>query len=295
MTELTSDCILDAKAILGEGPSWDLVTKSLLWIDIENRRVHRYDPATRENKTWQLEHRVGFAVPTAKGDILAGTQQGIVRLDPNRGTVTPLSDPESDQPQNRFNDGKCDPVGRIWAGTMCIDEEHGANQGKLYRIDGNVEISKMLDDITISNGLAWSADQKTMYYIDTPTMRVDAFDFEADSGTITNRRPAIQIPEGIGYPDGMTIDAEGMLWVALWQGWGVTRWNPATGEMIGKISVPVERVTSCCFGGDELKELFITTASRDMKEEDWPKQPQAGGLFVASPGVSGLSSVPFSG
>ena len=172
-------------------------------------------------------------------------------LDPSSGQLQKLEHPEAHLPDNRFNDAKCDPQGRLWAGTMSCLETAGV--GHLYCMDLEGKVSAQLDGITISNGLAWSQDQRTMYYIDTPTRRIDALDFDSETGSISQRRSAFEIPDGMGYPDGMTIDAQGRLWVALWAGWGVGCWDPTSGELLGKVELPVECVTSCCFGGPIIK------------------------------------------
>ncbi len=279
--------------MLAEGPVWDERSQRLYWLDIERGRICRFDPSSKSNQEWILGTRVGFAVLTEQGDMLAGTQEGLIRFSCDTGTSTPYANPESDLSQNRFNDGKCDLQGRLWAGTMSVEEADGA--GSLYRVTAPDAVSSQVSSVTISNGLAWTADSSAMYYIDSPTRRIDGFDFNPGSGEISNRRTAIALEEGIGYPDGMTIDSEDMLWVALWEGWGVGRFDPKTGEMLAKIEVPVACVTSCCFGGAKMDELYITTASRDLKEEDRPKQPDAGGIFVAHPGVTGTPSIRFKG
>lgn len=279
--------------MLAEGPVWDERSQRLYWLDIERGRICRFDPSSKSNQEWILGTRVGFAVLTEQGDMLAGTQEGLIRFSCDTGTSTPYANPESDLSQNRFNDGKCDLQGRLWAGTMSVEEADGA--GSLYRVTAPDAVSSQVSSVTISNGLAWTADSSAMYYIDSPTRRIDGFDFNSGSGEISNRRTAIALEEGIGYPDGMTIDSEDMLWVALWEGWGVGRFDPKTGEMLAKIEVPVACVTSCCFGGAKMDELYITTASRDLKEEDRHKQPDAGGIFVAHPGVTGTPSIRFKG
>lgn len=293
MISIQSECVFSGGAVLAEGPVWDDQTQTLFWLDIERGRICRFDPASQSNQEWLLGTRVGFAVKTDQGDLLAGTQEGLVRFSCETGRSSPYANPEAGLPNNRFNDGKCDHEGRLWAGTMCIDES--VTGGSLYRVDVNGELSNHASPVAISNGLAWSGDRRLMYYIDSPTRCVDVFDYDADSGTPSNRRTAIALPEGIGYPDGMTIDAEDKLWVALWEGWGVGRFDPNTGEMLAKIEVPVACVTSCCFGGPHFEELYITTASRDLTDENRGKQPDAGGLFLARPGVAGTPSVRFKG
>ena len=284
MKTLTADCVLDAKAVLGEGPVWRAETQDLVWVDIESARVCCFNPATGENQTWDVGEKPGLAVPTKQGDLILGTSVGFVRLDLASGVLSPIIDPEQDLPNNRFNDGKVDPEGRLWAGTMGMDET--PNVGSLYRLNRNLSTDKLFDQVTISNGMAWTSDQKTFYYIDSPTRRVDVFDCDMAGGTVSDRRTAFELPEGMGYPDGMSIDNEGMLWVALWQGWGVARFAPG-GALLAKVEVPVECVTSCCFGGENWDELYITTSSRDLDETGRAEQPLAGGLFRCRPGVSG--------
>jgi sugar lactone lactonase YvrE len=205
-----------------------------------------------------------------------------------------IADPEAHLPGNRFNDGKCDPAGRFWAGTMRIAEDQ-VGAGSLYCLDRDLTVRKMWEGITIANGIAWSSDAKTMYYIDTPTCAVAAFDYDLATGSIANRREIIRTPKEAGFPDGMTIDAEGMLWVAYWQGWRVVRWDPSTGEMLATVELPVERVTAPWFGGPNLDELYITTARIGLSDEARAQQPLAGSLFRARVGVAGLPAFEFAG
>lgn len=200
---------------------------------------------------------------------------------------------EEDISHTRFNDGKCDPAGRFWGGTMAVSEAKPA--GSLYCLNTDHKVKKMIDDVTVSNGLAWSPDHSTMYYIDTPTQKVVAYDYDLDTGNISNKRTVVTIPEAEGKPDGMTIDEKGRLWVAHWQGYQVSCHDPATGEKLIKIEVPVEKVTSCCFGGDNLDELYITTASTGLEKDDLEKQPYAGGLFKVKPGVKGEKTYQYQG
>jgi sugar lactone lactonase YvrE len=284
---------LDARATLGEGPSWDPSSQRLTWVDIEGCRLHRYSPPSGEDESTQLEQMIGVAVVRRSGGYVLGLANGFHAYDPERGSLTALGDPEEDLPGNRFNDGKCDPAGRFWAGTMALSQEEG--KGSLYclHLDGTVE--KKLDSVTISNGLDWSLDERTMYYIDTPTRRVTAFAYDRDSARIGNPRTVVRIPDGMGEPDGMTIDAEGMLWIALWGGSMVGRWNPADGELIARIDMPVSQPTSCAFGGPDLETLFITSARSGLSEDALESQPQAGGLFSCRPGVQGLPAAQFRG
>ena len=291
MKRIAAECVLRTDAILGEGPVWDDREQRLWWVDIERRQLHRFDPGTGEDRAWQLNDRVGFAVPSTRGDWIIGTQRGLMRFDPSDGRTTLVVHPENHLPENRFNDAKCDSAGRLWAGTMGISEAPGL--GSLYRIDGAWRIERVVDGVSISNGLAWSGDGRTMYYIDSPTRRVDAFDFDPANGAVANRRTVIAVDDG--YPDGMCIDRQDNLWVALWGGWGVGCYDSRSGKRITKVDVPVEAVTSCCFGGPNGDELYMTTASRDLDETGRTRQPLAGSVFRAKPGVSGRPTVMFAG
>lgn len=276
--------INEIRAELGEGPVWH--GGELIWVDIEGRRVHVGD------RTINLPERVGCAWPCADSErLICGLESGFAFLDLASGRLDPITNPEPELPTTRFNDGKCDPLGRFWAGTMDMQEKHAL--GSLYVLDGDGKLHRQWQGVTVSNGLAWDPDGTTFYYIDSPTREVSAFDYDPASGALTNRRVAIPIPEGEGFPDGMTIDAEGMLWIALWGGWGVVRYNPKSGERLRKIDLPVEKVTSCCFGGANLDELYITTARIGLSKADLAAQAHAGGVFRIDAGVSGLPAVAF--
>ncbi|AEI46226.1 SMP-30/gluconolactonase/LRE family protein [Paenibacillus mucilaginosus] len=284
-----AELVWDIRAALGEGPVWDHRTGRLLWVDIEGRRVHYYDPSEAgDHRTIQLEQRVGAAVPRTAGGLVLAMQYGLYRLDLETEQLTKLGDPEEGIEGNRFNDGKCDEAGRFWAGTMNMKESEPT--GSLYCLEADGSLRRALEGITTSNGLGWSPDNRTMYYIDTPTRRVDAFDYDGETGGISNRRTVISYEGEKGFPDGMTVDNEGMLWIAEWGGWQVSRWNPQTGERIGRIPVPAAQVTSCAFGGEDYSELYITTARSWIPDEQLAEQPQAGGLFRARPGVKGSAA-----
>jgi sugar lactone lactonase YvrE len=287
------ELVLDAQAILGEGAAWSAERKQLYWVDIQAKKVHCYNPADGSDHVIGLDQQVGTLAPRLKGGLVLAMQKGLYFLDEATGRVELIADPESGLPANRFNDGKCDPAGRFWAGTMSDEEE--PNAGSLYRLDPDLRWHKMLDGITVSNGMIWSLDGKTMYYIDTPTMEVSAFDYDLATGMISNRRPVVKISQGDGFPDGMTIDREGMLWVAMWEGWQVNRYDPGSGEKLASIPVPVARVTSVAFGGERLDELYITTARLQLASDELAEQPHAGGLFRVKPGVSGFPAYSFRG
>ena len=277
MKIIAAECIHAGGAVLGEGPFWD---GSQLWyVDIEQREIHRLNPVTGTDQAWALPERVGFVIPSERGDLIVGLESGVGRFDPVTGALRRVVHPEAALPGNRFNDGKCDPAGRLWAGTMAIDERPEC--GALYRFDGAWNVTRQVERISISNGLAWSPDGSVMYYVDSPTRRVDAFDFR--NGMISNRRPVMTISDG--FPDGMCVDAAGNLWIALWGGWGVACHDPRTGERLAFVQLPVSAVTSCCFGAGDA--LFITCAGRDLDAAGRLEQPLAGGVFRARVGVTG--------
>ena len=199
---------------------------------------------------------------------------------------------EADDPDTRLNDVKVDRAGRLWGGTMALDARPDA--GTFYRIGADGSVAVVASPTTISNGIDWSPDDGLMYYIDSATHRVDVFDFDLASGTALDRRPFIRFEESAGLPDGMTVDAEGCLWVAFYDGWAVRRYTPA-GALDRIIRLPVARITSCAFGGPDLSDLYVTSATAGLDEMQLAEQPHAGGLFVIRPGVAGLPSTPFAG
>lgn len=291
--QASAELLLDARAVLGEGAIWSASRQVLYWVDILGETVHVFDPLTGRDQSWPVGQSVGTVVPRVRGGVLLAVRDGFAEMDDQTGRVRLLVRPAEHRDGLRFNDGKCDPAGRFWAGTMALSG--GGPVGRLYRFDPDWQVTPVLDGITCSNGIAWTPDQRTMLYIDTPTMRVDAFDYDAATGTIARRRPVIAIPEGMGFPDGSTIDAAGMLWIAHWDGARVTRWNPRTGEQIGQVTVPAPRVTSCAFGGPRLDQLYITTARTGLDAQQLRQAPLSGGLFVATPGVGGLPASEFAG
>jgi len=284
-----------ARAVLGEGAIWNSALQRLHWIDIEGQRVFTHDPATGGNSACDVGRKVGAVVPRARGGLMLAVHEGFAALDPGSGRVELWPrPPEHDPAVVRFNDGKCDPSGRFWAGTMALVKGPGP-LGRLYRLDADGAMQVMLRDVGTSNGIAWSPDRGTLYFIDTPLLRVDAFDYDDATGAIASRRTVISIPPGIGRPDGSTLDAEGMLWIAMYEGWSVTRWNPRNGELLQTIRLPVARVTSCAFGGPGLDTLYVTTARAGLTDGQLAAQPLAGGLFRVKPGTRGVPAFAFAG
>jgi sugar lactone lactonase YvrE len=286
------ELVLDAGADLGEAPSWDAESRLLLWVDITGGLVHRFDPGTERDEVFEAGQPVGAAVPTSSGRIALAATSGFLLLDPATGSLERVADVEAEVPGTMMNDGKCDPAGNFWAGTKDIQGRRPL--GSLYRLDADHHLSKVLTDVTISNGLGWSPDRRTMYYIDSTTYRIDAFDYDVTSGAVSNRRPHVEIPRSWGLPDGMTVDEEGFLWVAFWGGSAVRRLTP-DGRGVFTVEMPVSLVTSCAFGGDDLSDLYVTSARNSLSGEQLMEQPFAGGLFRSRPGVRGLASHTFAG
>lgn len=284
---------LDSKSDLGEGSIWNDKTGELLWVDIPRKILNFYDPKLNINKKMQVGQMIGTVVPAESGKVIAALENGFYQLDVTTGEKLFIADPEENIEGNRFNDGKCDPAGRFWAGTMSMRGER--NAGSLYRLDPDGSVHKMIDSVTTSNGIVWSIDATKMYYIDTPTQKVTAWDYDNETGEISNPRTAIEIPRSLGAPDGMTIDAEGNLWIALWGGSAVSCWDPENGKLLRTIEIPAKNVTSCAFGDDDLGTLYITTARSGTSKEDLEKFPHSGGLFKTKPGTKGVKAFFFKG
>ncbi|CAN5327049.1 SMP-30/gluconolactonase/LRE family protein [soil metagenome] len=275
----------------GEGPVW---WEGALWhVDIEGHMVVRFDPASAETESWDVGERVGTVVPRAGGPglVIAG-DNGFAFFDPATGQKSPIADPEPDKkPDNRFNDGKCDPAGRFWAGTISLTKKSGT--AALYRLDPDLAVHRILPDITTSNGIGWTADGRTLYYIDTPTKVIRAFAFDPQSGAVSDSRIAVDTAAlGIeGSPDGLAVDVEGCVWVAICHGGVVVRFDPRSGKEVGRVSVPCVETTACAFGGAGRRDLYITTGIKDGLHE-----PLAGRLFVVRDiGVAGVPASAFAG
>ena len=286
------ELLVDAQAVIGEGPIWDEQIKKLYWVDIKGCQIHRYDPATGRDERLDTGKMVGAVAVRADGTLIAALHDGFYTVDFDAGVINPLWQTTREE-GNRFNDGKCDPQGRFWAGTMSLDGKR--DTGSLYRLDADHSVHHILSDIFISNGLAWTADQKTMYYIDSPRKEIWAFDYHAADGSIANRRTVVKSAAGEGVPDGMTIDIEGRLWVAQWGGSRVCCYDPRDGQKRREIFFPDEQTSSCIFGGANMDELYVTTAWNTLSDEARRRQPQAGSLYRVRPGTSGLAATRFLG
>ena len=283
----TARLLLKEHTLCGEGAIWNSFTNTLFWVDIDGQRLMEWNPATQKNREWHFEKKISTVVPESPQTVVFTLSDEVVRFNFETGVSTQLLSIDTNGNDVRFNDGKCDPEGRLWVGTMVMQGARGS--GILYRIDDN-NATPMETGINCSNGIVWTKDKRTMYYTDTPTREIMAYDFDPKTGNLSNRRVAVAIPEGIGYPDGMAIDKDDMLWVAHWGGGGVFNWNPKTGELIGKIGVPAPNITSCAFGGEKLDTLFITTARGGMSKEDLDKYPLSGSLFYCVPGATGVKA-----
>ena len=270
---------LEAGAALAEGPRWDARVARLLWVDIEGKALHRFDPATGRDEATPLPAMVGAAAPTADpAKVLVALEDRLAMVDLNSGALEPLAGLPHAHPGLRSNDGAVDPAGRFWIGTMALDESPG--NGALYRY-AQGELTTVLESVSLSNGLDWTGT--TMYYVDTPTKRVDVLDYDPETGAVENRRPFVTIEEGEGSPDGLVLDDRGGLWLALYGGGEVRHYSP-DGDLEARIGVPADNVTACWFADTR---LFITTAKSP--------QPLGGSLFVAEPGVTGPPARAFAG
>ena len=287
------ELLVDAHAQVGEGPLWDEERQVLYWVDILSSLLYIYDPATGENRALDVGQHVGTVVTRASGGLMLAVREGFASFDLESQELTLIANPEAHITGNRFNDGKCDPAGRFWAGTMAY--ENPTNQGSLYRLDTDLSVHEIFGDVAISNGIIWSLDHSTMYYIDTLRKNVRAFDYADDTGDISNERVIVNVPEEIGMPDGMAIDSEGMLWVAHYGGSCVSRWNPNTAQLLLKIDLPVTQVTACAFGGPDLDTLYITSAAQELDAAELERQPLAGGLFSIKTPYQGVPSFRFGG
>ncbi len=287
------EIVLDHSCELGEGPVWDEANQCILWLDIKRGEIHEYDPSLNTHKSFYVGEMIGCIAPREKGGFIAGLENGIGFIDSEKKTVQHIVNPEEGI-GNRFNDGKCDVAGRFWVGSMALSEEEG--KGNLYAMETDLFVKKKIENVSISNGIAWNAGSSIMYYINTPTNYVFAFDYDIESGNIDNQRVVIDLTHEKGFADGMTIDEEGMLWIAFYGGWRVARYDPGNGNLLNQIELPVENVTCCTFGGGDLTDLYITTASQNMSEETLKEQPHAGKLFIVrNTGIKGMLPQKFKG
>jgi len=288
------ECVVDSRSELGEGPVWDAQDQCLWWVDIMGELVHRFDPESGQDETWDIGEPVGCLAVRAQGGLVLATKTGFHAFDPKTGQKTALVDPEADRPANRFNDGGTDRQGRLWAGTM---QQEGERQqvGSFYRLDPDHSCTPMMSDFWVTNGTAFSPDGKTMYVSDTgaAVRTIWAFDYDTETGTPSNRRVFFDTTGMDGRPDGGTVDADGCYWYAGVGGWQVVRLTPE-GKVDRVIDLPVEKPTKPMFGGADLDVLYVTSLSLGLDPER--PQPHAGSLFaITGTGTSGVPEVRFQG
>lgn len=274
------------RAEIGEGPIWDPRDETLLWIDMEPGRIHRFSPARGEDEQLDTGQPIGSIASRASGGLVVAMEEGFACLDDGSSDLRLVAAVEDDDPRTRMNDGKCDRHGRFWAGTASL--EPGA--GGLYRLDPDYSVTRVLGDVTASNGLDWSPDDRRLYYVDTMSHGLDVFDFDLDGGLIGNRRRLVDIAPADGLPDGLTVDADGCIWLAVWGASEVRRYTP-DGRLDRRIELPASQITSCAFGGTDLDVLYVTSAALDVAAAE----PEAGALFQVRAGVQGLPPRGFAG
>jgi sugar lactone lactonase YvrE len=288
--ELLDDC----RCGVGEGPSWDERDGALLWVDIVTGDVFHHTLATATTIGMRLGQQVSAVLPRASGGYLLTLQDGVfaVAAIEQGAPLELLAAIESDQPRHRINDAKCDPAGRLWSGTLSRDRVPGA--GSVYRLDPDLTLTRVLTGVTVSNGIGWSPDGTSMYYVDSVPRTLDVLDYDLASGEATGRRRLVDIAADAGSPDGLAVDAEGCIWLAVWGSGALYRYAP-DGSLEDVVAVPSRNVASCCFGGPDLEDLFVTTASAELSEQELDADPSAGGVYRLRPGLRGLPTTPFAG
>ncbi len=290
LPQLSAQNVLPARARLGEGPLWDSDKQVLYWVDILNHRVHVFEPSSGDDCHWDVDD-VGSALALMPGEkLLVAMGNRVAALDLTSGAVETLKTVEFDTPGTRFNDGKCDPQGRFWIGT--ISPEPGT--ATLYRYDPDGSVRTMETGLTISNGLGWSPDGGTFYLTDSPQRKIYAYQFNGETGEISDRTVLIDLDDKSIEPDGLAIDADGNIWTALWDGWCVACFSP-TGEALGRVEFPVPRPTCPTFGGPNLQTLYVTTASAGLSQKELQEGFFSGDLFAIAAPTPGLPTTPLGG
>ncbi|HSN08628.1 MAG TPA: SMP-30/gluconolactonase/LRE family protein [Hanamia sp.] len=280
------DLLFASQCILGESPLWHAERKCCYWVDIERGILYEYNWLFKTTRKWKFNKRLGLVREGKNNQLILALDASIARFDLETEQVSPVVDIESPTSGNRCNDGACDSLGRLWIGTMHLQQKQGA--GSLYMVDEKLKVHKRLSNTSISNGITWSLDKKRLYFIDSPTQVVKSFLFNEKAGEIIFEKNVIEIPVEMGTPDGMAIDEEGMLWIAHWGGFGIYRWNPLNGKLLDKIELPVPQITSCAFAGEKLDHLIITSARENFTQEELEKYPESGNLFIVKMPVKGL-------
>lgn len=282
---IKAEPIVKTDAMLGEGPTWHQVHQMLYWVDIEKKILHAFEPETSHRREWPVPKRLGTVSPASNGKLILGLQGQIAFFDVASGEIESLVAVEPDVQGNRCNDGKCDPIGRFWVGTMQLQCEPAA--GSLYCLDTNLQLHKVLSGLTIANGMEWSPDGSYMYFIDSATYCVKRYRCDCEDVSLAEGEIILRFEADGGMPDGMCADSEGMLWIAFWGGGRVGRYNPVTGHHLADVVVPAPHVTSCCFGGRDLTTLYITTARDGLDQKQLAQYPLSGSLFACNADARG--------
>ncbi len=285
-------CSWDGQNILGESPLWDHRNNLLYWVDIDQRTLHQLEPSTGDHQSWTFLKKPCCLGLREQGGLISAFSKGFALIELPSGNLTLLEQPLIQHDDVMFNDGKCDRQGCFWAGSKDIDEI--SPTGKLFRLDPQGNIQTISSGFIVSNGLGWNLDNTIMYFTDSPSRKIYRYDFDSKHGTISAQRIFAKISQDAGFPDGLTVDSEGYIWSAHWDGWRVTRYAP-DGTVDRTLQMPVSQPTSCCFGGPELKTLFITSAKRGLTEDQVKQQPQAGGLFAIETDVQGCAEPLYKG
>jgi sugar lactone lactonase YvrE len=275
---------------LGESPRWDAASGSLVFVDIVPGVLYRLDRSALTSTP--VGQELGSVNPAADGGLVLAVRDGVFRTHDDGATMLPVAPVEADVPSNRMNDSRCDSSGRLWAGTLAFDEAPGA--GTLYRVDADGSTRRVIEGLTIANGLDWSPDGSLMYFVDSPTGRIDVLDYDPVEGTVSSRRRFARVDLAIGVPDGLAVDSEGGVWVAVFGGGQVRRYD-ADGSLSDVLDLPTTQVTSVCFGGEDLQDLFVTTARKHLTASALADQPLAGAVFACRPGVAGRPENRFAG
>jgi sugar lactone lactonase YvrE len=288
LSEAMTEILWRSSCDLGEAPVWHQERRSCFWVDVNGKIVYEYSWHQKTVSKYQLEYSVSLVIPSSNNEIILALQGGIAKFNLLTFTLTWITTLDVDWREFRCNDGGIDAKGRLWVSTMHI--AHQTDAGAIYCVGISGEAKKMISDISIPNGIVWSADRNHLYFTDSIKAEIYGYRFDDELDLIADKKLLASIPRALGLPDGMAIDEEGMLWVALWGGYGVGRFNPDTGQMIDFIDIPVPHVTCCCFGGDQLDQLIITTARAEMSAEALLKYPDSGHVFTVKMNVSGLKN-----
>jgi L-arabinonolactonase len=303
MMQINTDveCVLDCRDKLGEGIFWCPIERVLYWVDVPMPSfLHRWDPNNGKHDIWPMPEMITSLAKRNDGALLVASHHGLNVFDPRRATLVRIAAPEADRPANRANDGGVDGKGRFWFGTMrnnvAPDGAYLAiaeSTGVLYKVEPGLRIVPMEGEVGISNATCWSPDYRRMYFADTLVGAIHVYDFDLELGAISNKRMFAKL-DGHGYPDGATVDADGYVWNARWEGGSVIRFAP-NGDVDAIVAIPANRVTCCAFGGDDLDTLYVTTSRLHLTEQELETQPRAGGIFALKPGVRGLPRPAFAG